>query len=1081
MNISRFFIDRPIFAAVLSILIFLAGLVSIFNLPVSEYPEVSPPSVVVTTAYPGASPSVIAETVSTPLEEAVNGVENMLYMSSLATTDGNLQLTITFKIGTDADLAQQLVQNRVSQALPRLPDIVRQIGVVTVKSSPSLTMVVHLLSPDNSYDSLYLGNYATLNIKDRLSRLSGIGQVQIFGQGDYAMRIWLNPDKIAQRNLTAGDVVNAIRSQNIQISTGTIGGPPYADGQQVQMPINAKGRLSSPQEFEQIIIKRDENGVVTRLSDVARVELDAQQYSIRSLLNGKEAAALAVFAAPGSNALAISTRVRAEMDVLKKTFPKGVDYAIVYDPTQFVSDSIDAVVKTLLEAIVLVVLVVIVFLQTWRASIIPLLAVPVSIIGTFAVMMLMGFSVNVLTLFGLILAIGIVVDDAIVVVENVERNIENGLSPRDATIQAMREVTGPIIATMLVLTAVFVPIAFVSGLTGQFYKQFATTIAIATIISTINSLTLSPALSAILLKGHDAPKDALTRLMDSTFGWFFKRFNTGFKRSANTYERGVGGIVRHKIIMTCVFVILASTGFVFFKMVPPGFVPAQDKSYLVAFAQLPQGATLQRTEAVIDQMTKIMMAEPGVKEAVAFPGLSINGFTSSSSAGIVFATLDPFEERNTPDLYGPAIAGKLQQKLFGIDGAFAAVFPPPPVDGLGTIGGFKLQIQDRADLGYEALDNVVKAVTGQAYMTPSLTGIFSSYTIDTPQLFADVDRTKAQQLGVNITDIFDSMQIYLGSLYVNDFNQFGKTYQVIAQADKPFRSSPDDIINLRVRNDKGEMVPLGAMLNVQETFGPATAMRYNAFRTADINGDAAPGFSSGQAQAAIANILENTLPPGMSFEWTDLTYQQILAGNTAVFIFPLCILLVFLVLAAQYESLTMPLAVILIVPMSILSAIFGVWLTGGDNNIFTQIALFVLAGLACKNAILIVEFARELEHQGRGIIEAAREACHLRLRPILMTSFAFIMGVLPLVFSHGAGAEMRQAIGIAVFSGMLGVTFFGLIFTPMFYVLLRTIEIKMTGRKDPVRQHGDEIPCHIPEHPMQGNRPYNPGPEDETF
>lgn len=1067
MNISRFFVDRPIFAAVLSLLIFLAGVVSMFKLPVSEYPEVSPPSVVVNAVFPGASPAVIAQTVSTPLEESINGVEDMLYMSSLATTDGNIQLTVTFKIGTNVDLAQQLVQNRVSQALPRLPDIVRQLGVTTVKSSSDLTMVVHVLSPDNSYDSLYLGNYANLNIKDRLSRLPGIGQVQIFGQGDYAMRIWLNPDKISQRNLTADDVINAIRGQNVQISTGTIGGPPYKTGQQVQMPINAKGRLSSPEEFENIIIKRDENGIITRLSDVARVELDAQQYALRSLLDGKEAGALAIFAAPGSNALAISKEVRKSMAELKPGLPKGIDYDIVYDPTKFVNDSIDAVIHTLIEAVLLVVLVVIVFLQTWRASIIPLLAVPVSIIGTFTFMYLFGFSINVLSLFGLILAIGIVVDDAIVVVENVERNIANGLSSRDATIQAMREVTGPIIATMLVLTAVFVPIAFVSGLTGQFYKQFATTIAIATVISTLNSLTLSPAMAALLLKGHDAPKDALTKFIDGALGWFFVRFNKVFKKSSHAYERSVASIVRHKVIMILVYGMFIGLALFMFKLVPAGFVPAQDKGYLISFAQLPQGATLERTEQVISQMTNILKHEPGIKNAVAFPGLSINGFTSSSSAGIAFATLDDFSQRSTPNLSGFAIAESLQQKFFGIDGAFVAVFPPPPVNGLGTIGGFKLQIEDRADLGYEALDNVVKAVTGQAYMNPALTGIFSSYNIDTPQLFADVDRTKAQQLGVNITDIFSAMQVYLGSMYINDFNQFGKTYQVIAQADKEFRDTPDDIVNLRVRNDKGEMVPLGAVVNVSETFGPATAMRYNAFRAADLNGDAAPGFSSGQAQAAITKILQDTLPKGMEFEWTDLTYQQILAGNTTIYIFPLCLLLVFLVLAAQYESLTMPLAVILIVPMSILSAIAGVWLTGGDNNIFTQISLFVLAGLACKNAILIVEFARELEHQGRGIIDAAREACFLRLRPILMTSFAFIMGVVPLVFSHGAGAEMRHAIGISVFSGMLGVTFFGLVFTPMFYVMLRTMEVALTGRKDPIRQHGDEIPTHIPSAPMK--------------
>lgn len=1077
MNFSRFFIDRPIFAAVISILIFLAGLVSMFRLPISEFPEVAPPSVVVSANFPGASPAVIAETVATPLEEQINGVEGMLYMSSLATTDGNMQLTVTFKIGTDADLAQQMVQNRVSQATPRLPEIVRQIGVTTVKSSPDITMVVHVTSPDERYDALYLSNYATLNVKDRLTRIPGIGQVQVFGAGDYAMRIWLNPDKITERGMNGADVINAIRGQNIQVSTGTIGGPPYTDGATIQMPINAKGRLTTPKEFEDIIIKRDENGVVTRLSDVARVELAAQQYAMGSLLDNKEAAGIGVFAMPGSNALEISKNVRAAMEDLKQSFPAGVDYAIAYDPTEFVNTSIDAVIATLLEAIVLVVLVVIVFLQTWRASIIPLLAVPVSIVGTFAFMLAFGFSINVLALFGLILAVGIVVDDAIVVVENVERNIGNGLKPRDATIQAMKEVTGPIVATMLVLTSVFIPIAFVSGLTGQFYKQFALTIAMATVISTIVSLTLSPAMSAMLLKGHDAPKDRLTRIIDSGLGWFFRRFNVAFKKSARGYERGVGSIARHKFIMALVYIALMVAAAFVFKQVPSGFVPAQDKGYVIAFAQLPQGATLQRTGEVIDKMNKIMLQHPGIQNVVSFPGLSINGFTSSSSAGIAFATLKPFEQRQTEELSGMAIAGALQQQFFGIDEAFVAVFPPPAVSGMGAIGGFKLQIQDRADLGFEALDRATKEVIGKAYQNPALTGVFSSYNIDTPQLFADVDRTKAQQLGVNISDIFDTMQVYLGSIYINDFNQFGRTYQVVAQADKDFRASPQDISNLRVRNDRGEMVPLGSVVNVSETFGPATAMRYNAFRTADLNGDTGAGYSSGESQAAIVQILKDTLPQGMSFEWTDLTYQQILAGNTTIYIFPLCILLVFLVLAAQYESLTLPLAVILIVPMCMLSAMFGIWLVGGDNNIFTQISLFVLAGLACKNAILIVEFARELEHEGRSIVEAAREACFLRLRPVLMTSFAFIMGVVPLVFSTGAGAEMRYAIGLPVVSGMLGVTFFGLIFTPLFYVALRMFEVRMTGNKDPVKLHGDDIPCEVP----KGHKKPDLGPADEDI
>lgn len=1047
MLFSKYFIDRPIFASVLSIFIFIVGLASIFNLPISEYPEVVPPSVNVRAQFPGADPATIAETIATPLEEQINGVENMLYMNSLATTDGMLSLTITFAIGTDPDLAQQLIQNRVTQATPRLPEITRQLGVTVTKSSPDLTMVVHLRSPDNSYNDLYLRNYATLNVKDELAKIQGVGDVRLFGSGDYAMRIWLNPNKLAERNLIATDVVNAVRAQNIQVAAGVIGGPPYGEDVELQLPINVDGRLETADEFKDIIVKRDSNGVLTRLEDVADVELAAQTYALRSLLNNKEAVAIPIFAAPGSNALDISNSVREKMAELKQTMPHGVDYSIVYDPTIFVRDSIKSVIKTLLEAVALVVLVVIIFLQTWRASIIPLLAVPVSIVGTFAFMLLFGFSINVLSLFGLILAIGIVVDDAIVVVENVERNIEDGKSPRDATIQAMKEVTGPIIATSLVLAAVFVPISFISGLTGMFYKQFALTIAIATFISTFNSLTLSPALSALLLRPTDAKPDGLTKLINFFFGWFFKLFNKFFGTAQNGYEKGVGSFVTRKTIFMLIFGGLVGLTAMGFNMVPKGFVPAQDKGYLISFAQLPSGASLDRTEKVIRQMADIALSEPGVTGAVQFPGLSINGFTSSSSAGIVFIRLDDFENRKHPGLSGFALAQKLQQKFAGVEDAFIAIFPPPPVMGLGTIGGFKLQIQDRADRGYAALDSVVQQVIGQAYGDPRLTGIFSSYNINVPQLYTNLDRTKAIQLGIPVQDIFSTMQVYLGSLYINDFNKFGRTYQVIAQADKEFRKTPTDILRLQTRNANGEMIPLGSVVTVNETFGPETASRYNAFRAADLNGNAAPGFSSGQAQEAITEILDRTLPPGMNFEWTELTYQQILAGNTAIYVFPLCIMLVFLVLAAQYESLTLPLAVIMIVPMAILSAIFGIYITGGDNNIFTQIALFVLAGLASKNAILIVEFARDLEHEGRSIIDAAVEASRLRLRPILMTSIAFIMGVLPLVVSHGAGAEMRSAIGIAVFSGMIGVTIFGLIFTPVFYVLLRKLEDSCKQKK----------------------------------
>jgi multidrug efflux pump len=1057
MSLSRFFIDRPIFAGVISAVIFLAGLIAIPRLPISEYPEVVPPSVQVTAQFPGADPATVADTVATPLEEQINGVENMLYMSSQAASDGTLTLTVTFKLGTDPNLAQELVQNRVNQALPRLPDVTRNLGVTTVKSSPDLTMVVHLLSRDDRYDMLYLRNYATLNVKDQLAKIEGIGSVQLFGSGDYAMRIWLNPQKIAELGLSADDVVNAVRRQNVQVAAGLVNGPPYSDKGQLQLPINVQGRLSDAEQFGEIVIK-NQNGVVTRLNDVARVEIDASQYSLRSLLDNKQAVAIPIFQAPGSNAIEISNRVRATMEELKKNFPDGLDYSIVYDPTIFVRDSIKAVVHTLLEAVALVVLVVILFLQTWRASIIPLLAVPTSIIGTFAAMYLFGFSINALSLFGLVLAIGIVVDDAIVVVENVERNIEAGLSPRAATLQAMSEVTGPIIAIALVLCAVFVPIAFISGLTGQFYRQFALTIAFSTVISAFNSLTLSPALSALLLKGQGEPKDILTRSMERVLGPFFRRFNRVFQAGSKNYSRGVGNLLSHKLGAVAIYGFLLAATLVVFRIVPAGFVPLQDKQYLVSFAQLPQGATLDRTEKVIREMSDIAMKEPGVQSAVAFPGLSINGFINSPSAGIVFVTLKPFEERTTPDLSGFAISQKLQAKFAGIPDAVIAIFPPPPVNGLGTIAGFKLQVEDRTDQGNEVLNRVMGEIQAKAAKTPELMAVFSNFNIRVPQLEAHVDRIKAMQLGVEVQDIFDTMQTYLGSIYVNDFNRFGRTYEVIAQADTPFRTRVDDILRLQVRNSSGKMVPLGAVVNITPTTGPDSALRYNGFRSADLNGAAAPGYSSGQAQEAIGKILEESLPKGMQFEWTDLTYQEILAGNTALLVFPLCVLLVFLVLAAQYESLILPLAIILIVPMCLFSAITGVWLTGGDNNIFTQIGLFVLVGLACKNAILIVEFARELEFQGRRPFDAAIEAARLRLRPILMTSFAFIMGVVPLVLSFGAGAEMRHAMGVAVFFGMLGVTFFGLFLTPVFYLLLRSL----SGMR-PLKQHGEKSPALAPE------------------
>ncbi len=1041
MNISRTFIERPIFAGVLSILIFAAGLIAIPFLPVSEYPDVVPPSVVVTATYPGANPQVIAETVAAPLEEQINGIEDMLYMSSMATTDGLLNLTVTFKIGTDPDLAESQVQNRVQRALPRLPLEVRQFGVITQKQSPNLTMVVHLISPDARYNDLYLRNFAILNLRDVLRRIPGMGEVMVFGAGDYAMRVWLDPHKLAARNLTASDVVSAIQEQNQQVAAGIVGAPPSGKDVEFQLSVNTQGRLATEEEFGNIIVRADPGGGILRLRDVARIELGAGDYSLRSLLDNKPAVALGIFQAPGSNAVALSKAVRRAMDQAKRDFPDGMDYTIVYNPPRFVEKSIRAVIKTLLEAIALVVVVVIVFLKTWRASIIPLIAVPVSIVGTFAVMLLAGFSINTLTLFGLVLSIGIVVDDAIVVVENVERNIEMGLNPVAATRRAMEEVSGPIIAIALTLCAVFIPIAFISGLTGQFYRQFALTIAISTVISAFNSLTLSPALAAVLLRPHGAPPDAFTRVIDKLFGWFFRGFDAVFRSASRGYVHTVRGVLRARFWVLLVYCGLLGLTYFAFHTVPSGFIPGQDKQYVIGFAQLPDGASLDRTEEVVRRVTDIALKTKGIVNVVAFPGLSIIGFTNSPNSAVFFFNLDEFENRRTPDLSGMALVGALNQQLAGIEEAFIAVFPSPAVEGLGMLGGFKLQLEDRVGLGNEQLYAALQAVLGKAWQTPELAGVFSSYQINVPQLFADVDRDKAKRMGVDLNAVFATLQVNLGSFYVNDFNRFGKTYRVIVQADAPYRAAAEDIATLKTRNDVGEMVPLGALVEIKPSFGPDRAVRYNAFPAADINGAAAPGFSSGQAQAAITRIIEETVPRGISFEWTELVYQEILAGNTAVVVFPLCAILVFLVLAAQYESLKLPLAIILIVPLCLLFAIGGVWLTGGDRNIFTQIALFVLMGLACKNAILLVEFAREFEDNEplAGPVVAALQACRMRLRPILMTSIAFIMGVVPLVLSSGAGAEMRHTMGVAVLSGMVGVTLFGLFLTPVFYVLLHWV------------------------------------------
>jgi hydrophobe/amphiphile efflux-1 (HAE1) family protein len=1034
MKFSSYFIDRPVFASVLSAFILIAGAISLFKLPISEYPEVVPPSVVVRAAYPGANPRVISETVAAPLEQEIIGVENMLYMSSQATMDGTLALTVTFRIGTDIDRAQVQVQNRVQQALPRLPEEVRAIGVSALKSSPAFLMVVHLTSPDGRYDSLYLRNYATLNIRDTLARLDGVGDVRVFGAGDYAMRVWLDPQKMAARDLTTGDVVAAIRDQNVQVAAGQVGAPPAA-GSEFQLALNAKGRLESESEFGDVVVKSGENGEVVRLRDIARLELGASSYATQSLLGNENAVAIPIFQAPGSNALDLSNKVRADMETLKKSFPQGMDYKIIYDPTQFVRQSIDAVLHTLLEAVALVVLVVILFLQTWRASIIPLVAVPVSVIGTFAVLHALGFSINTLSLFGLVLAIGIVVDDSIVVVENVERHIANGERPLEATKKAMSEVSRPIIAITLVLCAVFIPVAFVEGLTGQFYRQFALTIAISTVISAFNSLTLSPALAALLLKPHGAPPDALTRGMDKLFGRFFARFNRMFTKASEGYSRSAARTVKRAPIAIAVYAgLVALTVFGFYKT-PAGFIPQQDKLYLVGIVQLPPASSIDRTSEVVRRMGEIAKAEPGVLDSVQFAGMSANGFAAQSSAALVFFPLKDFDERK--GLTAGAIAGSLNQKFAGIQDAYIAVFPPPPVIGLGTLGGFKLNVQDRQNRGAEALYGAVQNALQKAWADPQLAGVFSSYQINVPQLDVEVDRLKVKRQGVKLNDVFQTLQVNLGSLYVNDFNRFGRTYRVVAQADAPFRSQVDDILPLKTRNAAGEMVPLGSLISVKESFGPDIVERFNSYSSADINGGPSPGHSSGQAQAAISKILDETLPNGMTYEWTDLAFQQIEAGDAALFVFPLCVLFVFLVLAAQYESFTLPLAIILIVPMALLAGLVGVRLQGGDNNIFTQIGFLVLVGLASKNAILIVEFAKHLQEQGRDRVTAVLEAARLRLRPIVMTSIAFIMGVLPLVLASGAGAEVRRAMGAAVFSGMIGVTVFGLLLTPVFFVLLR--------------------------------------------
>src|SRR6266705_2206877 len=994
MNFSHFFIRRPIFAAVLSIVIVLVGGIAVFQLPIAQYPEIAPPTVVARAVYPGANPKVLAETVATPIEQEVNGVENMLYMSSTSTSDGVMSLTITFKLGTDLNTAQVLVQNRVAIALPRLPEEVRRLGVTTTKRSTDLTMVAHLISPDDSRDELYLGNYAFLQVRDQLARIPGVGDATLFGARDYSMRIWLDPEKLASRNMTASDVVRAIREQNLQVAAGTIGQPPVPSGHDFQLTINTHGRLLDEEQFGEIIVKQGGQGQVTRIHDIARVELAARDYSVSSQLSGKPAAALVIFQLPGSNAIDTSNAVRAKLAELKKSFPPGLDYRVIYDTTLFARESIQAVVHTLFEAVLLVVLVVIVFLQTWRAALIPMLAVPVSLIGTFAVMKLFGFSLNNLSLFGLVLAIGIVVDDAIVVVENVERNIALGLTPVEATKKAMTEVSGPVVAVALVLCAVFVPTAFVSGITGQFYRQFALTIAVSTVVSAFNSLTLSPALSAILLKGHHAKKDWFAAGMDRVLGRFFGLFNKGFDRTTRGYIRAVGGTVRRGGIALAVYAGLLVLTWGGFKTVPTGFIPTQDSGYLIVFAQLPDGASLERSQKIIGRAAEIARTVPGVNGTVEFPGYNLLVGANLPNAGTMFVSLEAFEDRKDPHKSAQAIMGQLYAHYGELRDARVLVLPPPPVRGLGSTAGFKMMIQDRADLGLDALAGTAFRTMVDGSQTPGLAQVFTTFTTRVPQIFVDVDRVKAKSMNVALSDVNDTLQIYLGSLYVNDFNRFGRTYQVTAQADASFRLHPEDIRRLKTRNANGDMLPLGSVVDVKETTGPDKVIRYNLYPAADINGVAMPGVSSGQAIALAQQLAAKELPPGMNYEWTDLAFQEQAAGNTALFIFPLCILLVWLTHSAEYESFSLSTAIILIVPTCLLCGIAGVFLRHMENNIFTQIGFIVLAGMSVKNAVLIVEFAKQQQEHNPGIgaADASIKAARLRLRPILMTSFAFIFG-----------------------------------------------------------------------------------------
>ncbi len=1054
--ISRFFIERPIFASVLSIVITLAGALAVTVLPVAQYPEITPPTVQVTAAYPGANAQLVLDTVAAPIEQQVNGVEGMLYMSSQCTNDGAYTLTVTFPLGTDLNVAQVLVQNRVQLAMPVIPGIVQQQGVSVKKKSPSIMMIVNLISdkdPQGRYvhDELHLSNYATIQIRDELLRLRGVGDVTFLGERDYSMRAWLDPEKLAARNLSANDVVNALQEQNVQVAAGQIGQEPVPAGQQFQLTMSTLGRLIEPEQFGDIVLKAgstskdQDDAMVVTLADVARLELGAQQYDQSCTLDQEPSVALSIYQLPGSNALQTAKAVYAKMKELKDRFPPGMHYKIVYDTTPFIQESIVEVVKTLRDAIILVALVVLVFLQNWRAAIIPLIAVPVAIVGTFAVMAGMGFSLNNLSLFGLVLAIGIVVDDAIVVVENVERWLAQGLAPREAAIKAMGEVTGPVIAVGLVLCAVFVPCALISGITGQFFRQFALTIAVSTVISAFNSLTLSPALAALLLKPHGARPDLLTRLLNLALGWFFRVFNFGFERCTGLYVRTVGLVLRTCAISLLVYAGLLGLTYLGFQRAPTGFIPQQDKGYLLVNIQLPDGASVQRSRQVMAQVEQLAKGLEGVAHTVGVSGQSLLFAANSPNFASLYVMLEEFGQRK---LTGDEIAVRLQQRCNEeVRDALVSIFQAPPVDGLGTAGGFRLILEDRGNLGLGELQEVTERLVDEGNATPGLTGLFSNVRAETPWLFLDIDRWKAKSMGVSLGDVFGALQVYLGSLYVNNFNEFGRSWQVNVQADANFRRSVADILQIKVRNSQGNMVPLGTMCAVRDMVGPSMLMRYNMYSAAAVNGNPAPGTSSGQAIEQMNRLAQRSLVASMASEWTELTYLQIQAGNTAMYVFALAVVLVFLVLAAQYESWALPLAVILVVPMCLLCSIAGVMIAKMDVNIFTQIGFIVLVGLASKNAILIVEFARQQRESGVARREATLEACRLRLRPIMMTSLAFILGVVPLLIAEGAGAEMRRSLGTAVFSGMLGVTLFGILLTPVFFYVIQGVADWAAARK----------------------------------